>query len=68
MHLNTGKWYNFLPKELTLIKRHHLYKVWLKKYKLNKEISIKKSEDNKEELSELSSDQEKIYLCTINTP
>ena len=42
------KYYNILPKKLTLLKKHINFKRALKKFKLGKELIIKKSEDKKE--------------------
>ena len=38
--------YNNLPKNLTLIKEKTLFKKWIKKYNLNKNIKLKEKEDN----------------------
>ena len=38
--------YNSLPKELTLCKSKNIFKKWIKKYYLDKSITIPKKEDN----------------------
>ena len=38
--------YNKLPRELTLIKQHHLFKKWSKLYNLNNTIKLKGQNDN----------------------
>ena len=62
--------YNKLPKEITLIKRQHLFKKWVKRYNLNNKILLKHQEDyNKEEIhQEINQDLEGYNLALLLPP
>ena len=38
--------FNKLPRNITLIKQPHLFKLWCKRYNLNNNIKLKQQEDN----------------------
>ena len=53
--------YNKLPKELTLIKKQHLFKKWVKRFNLNNNIILKQQEDyNKDDIQQISEEERRI--------
>ena len=55
--------YNKLPREITLLPNLKLFKIWLKKYHMNKQISIPKREDNKKILERQKISEDNISQC-----
>ena len=55
--------YNNLPKELMLIKHHHIFKKWLKRYNLNKKTKLKTQDDNNKVYIQQHIDYEMISRC-----
>ena len=57
------KFYNELPKELTLIKNHNIFKIWLAKYKQDEKILMKSQPYNTKLVTPPKIDLEKIKTC-----
>ena len=57
------KFYNELPKELTPIKNHNIFKIWLAKYKQDEKILMKSQPYNTKLVTPPKIDLEKINTC-----
>ena len=55
--------YNKLPRNITLIKEHHLFKKWVKKYNLNNNIKLKEQEDNNQVYVQQVINYDLINIC-----
>ena len=55
--------YNKLPRNLTLIKHHHLFKKWCKKFNLDNKIKMKIQQDNTRIKIQQVSDVRRILEC-----
>ena len=55
--------YNKLPKNLTLIKSHNIFKKWTKRYNLNNKTKLREQNDNIENNTFLTSNQQTLDDC-----
>ena len=58
--------YNKLPRNITLIRSHHLFKKWCKLYNLNNKINIKAQDDNNIIIIQPIIDLDDIAICENN--
>ena len=58
--------YNKLPRNLTLIKSAHLFKKWVKRYNLNKNIKLKEQIDNEEPMLQDVNEEEEEECYDMN--
>ena len=57
------KYFNILPRELTLIRKNHLFKKYLRKYNIDRTVKLKPIEDNTIEILSPNIDQNNIDRC-----